>query len=166
MRGVIFEEEASTAEKMSLLLRDFSSEIKIEKVDVATDILNWSNTNQFSQLNTPSYKNRFLVKTGNHILFKNIDDIAYFFAEDKIVYLVAVDAKQYIVDYRLEQLETLLNPVVFYRVNRKFFVKIDAIQKIKLLSNTRLQLFLKPNFEQEIFISKEKVKEFKAWLDQ
>lgn len=164
MRGLIFEEEASTAEKISLLLRDFSSEIKIEKVDSTNDEFNWSRTNQ--QLTMPNYKNRFLVKIGNNILFKNIDEIAYFFAQDKIVYLVSVDAKQYIVDYRLEQLETLLNPHVFYRVNRKFFVKIDAIQKIKLLSNTRLQLFLKPNFEQEIFISKEKVKEFKAWLDQ
>ncbi|MFN3488837.1 MAG: LytR/AlgR family response regulator transcription factor, partial [Emticicia sp.] len=107
-----------------------------------------------------------LVKTGSSILFKNIDEIAYFFAEDKIVYLVSNDAKQYIVDYRLEQLETLLDPHIFYRINRKFFVKIDAIQKVKQLPSNRLQLFLKPNFEQEIFISKEKVKEFKAWLDQ
>jgi DNA-binding LytR/AlgR family response regulator len=114
----------------------------------------------------PNYKNRFLVKIGNNILFKNIDEIAYFFAQDKIVYLVAVDARQYIVDYRLEQLVSLLNPHIFHRVNRKFFVKIDAIQNIKQLSSNRLQLFLKPNFEQEIFISKEKVREFKEWLDQ
>ena len=164
--GLIFEEEVSVADKMSLLLRDFSSEIKIEKVDSTNDEFNWSKVNPYQQLTMPNYKNRFLVKIGNNILFKNIEEIAYFFAQDKIVYLVAVDAKQYIVDYRLEQLETLLNPHIFHRVNRKFFVKIDAIQKVKQLSNNRLQLFLKPNFEQEIFISKEKVKEFKEWLDQ
>lgn len=166
MRGLIFEEEVSTTDKMSLLLRDFSLEIRIERVDSTNDEFNWSKTNPYQQLTMPNYKNRFLVKIGNNILFKNIDEIAYFFAQDKIVYLVAIDAKQYIVDYRLEQLETLLNPHVFHRVNRKFFVKIDAIQKVKQLSNNRLQLFLKPNFEQEIFISKEKVKEFKEWLDQ
>lgn len=164
--GLILDEEVSTADKMSLLLRDFSSEIRIVKVDSTNDEFNWSKTNPYQQLTMPNYKNRFLVKIGNNILFKNIDEIAYFFAQDKIVYLVAVDAKQYIVDYRLEQLETLLNPHIFHRVNRKFFVKIDAIQKVKQLSNNRLQLFLKPNFEQEIFISKEKVKEFKEWLDQ
>ncbi|GGD83685.1 hypothetical protein GCM10011514_54680 [Emticicia aquatilis] len=166
MRELFSEEKVSTADRISELLRDFSAEIKIQKVDLINESINWLSPIQQQQSGKSNFKNRFLVKTGNNILFKNIDEIAYFFAEDKIVYLVSVDAKQYIVDYRLEQLETLLNPHVFYRINRKFFIKIDAIQKVKQLSNNRLQLFLKPHFEQEIFISKDKVKEFKAWLDQ
>lgn len=166
MRGLLFEEKVSTSDRISELLRDFSAEIKIQKVDSINENINWLSSIQPQQTAKSNFKNRFLVKTGNNILFKNIDEIAYFFAEDKIVYLVAVDAKQYIIDYRLEQLETLLNPHAFYRINRKFFIKIDAIQKVKQLSNNRLQLFLKPNFEQEIFISKDKAKEFKAWLDQ
>ncbi|AFK01533.1 response regulator receiver protein [Emticicia oligotrophica DSM 17448] len=164
--GLLFEEKVSTSDKILKLLRDFSAEIRVEKVDSFSENSRWLVPIQVQKNNISAYKNRFLVKIGNNILFKNIDEIAYFFAEDKIVYLVSVDAKQYIVDYRLEQLETLLNPYVFYRINRKFFVKIDAIQKVKQLTNNRLQLFLKPNFEQEIFISKDKVKEFKAWLDQ
>jgi two-component system, LytTR family, response regulator LytT len=112
------------------------------------------------------HKNRFLVKVGSSIIFKNTDEIAYFFADDKLVYLVGYDAKNYIVDYRLEQLEDLLDPHNFYRINRKFMVNINAIQKIKSLFNSRLQVFLKPSFEQEIYISKEKVSEFKSWLDQ
>ena len=112
------------------------------------------------------YKNRFLVKVGNSISFKNIEEIAYFFADDKIVYLVGTDGKQYIIDYRLEQLEELIDQQMFYRINRKFVVNINAIQRLKTLINSRLQVFLKPNFEQEIFISKERVSEFKHWLDQ
>ncbi len=166
MRGLTFEEKTLTVDNISELLKDFSSEIKIQKVESINKDFRWFSSIESLQKGKSNFKNRFLVKTGNNILFKNIDEIAYFFAEDKIVYLVANDTKQYIVDYRLEQLETLLNPHVFYRINRKFLVKIDAILKVKQLSNNRLQLFLKPHFEQEIFISKEKIKEFKAWLDQ
>lgn len=166
MSGLVFKEKAFTVDRISELLEDFSAEIKIQKVESINENFHWLNPFQLQQFKKSTLKNRFLVKTGSSILFKNIDEIAYFFAEDKIVYLVSNDAKQYIVDYRLEQLETLLDPHIFYRINRKFFVKIDAIQKVKQLPSNRLQLFLKPNFEQEIFISKEKVKEFKAWLDQ
>ena len=166
MRGLLLEEKAFTVDRISKLLNDFSAEIKIQRVESINENFYWLSPFQPQQFNKSAFKNRFLVKIGNNILFKNIDEIAYFFAQDKIVYLVAVDARQYIVDYRLEQLVSLLNPHIFHRVNRKIFVKIDAIQNIKQLSSNRLQLFLKPNFVQEIFISKEKVREFKDWLDQ
>jgi two-component system, LytTR family, response regulator LytT len=112
------------------------------------------------------FKNRFLVKFGDNIQFKNTDEIAYFFADDKITYLVSNEGRRYIVDYKLEQLEDLLDPNFFFRLNRKFIIRIDSVQKIKTLINSRLQIFLKPNFEQDVFVSKEKMTEFKSWLDQ
>lgn len=112
------------------------------------------------------YKNRFLVKFGDNIQFKNTEEIAYFFADNKITYLVVNEAQRFIVDYRLEQLQELLDPECFFRLNRKFVVKIESVQKIKLLNNSRLQVFLKPNFEKDIYVSKEKATEFKTWLDQ
>ncbi len=112
------------------------------------------------------FKNRFLVKFGDNIQFKNTDEIAYFFADDKITYLVSNEGRRFIVDYKLEQLEDLLDHNFFFRLNRKFIIRIDAVQKIKTLINSRLQVFLKPNFEQDIHVSKEKMSEFKSWLDQ
>ena len=112
------------------------------------------------------YKNRFLVKFGDNIQFKNTEEIAYFFADNKITYLVLNEAQRFIVDYRLDQLQELLDPECFFRLNRKFVIKIEAVQKIKLLNNSRLQVFLKPNFEKDIFVSKEKATAFKTWLDQ
>jgi two-component system, LytTR family, response regulator LytT len=111
------------------------------------------------------YKNRFLVKFGDTIQFKTADEVAYFFADDKLVYLVANDGRRFLIDYRLEQLEELLDPQFFFRLNRKMIVRIDAVQKIKALNNSRLQIFVKQNFEQEIFVSKEKSNELKVWLD-
>ena len=112
------------------------------------------------------YKNRFLVKFGDNIQFKNTEEIAYFFADNKITYLVLNEGQRFIVDYRLEQLQNILDPEYFFRLNRKFIVKIESVQKIKLLNNSRLQIFLKPNFELDVFVSKEKATEFKTWLDQ
>ncbi len=121
---------------------------------------------QTFQTSNKKYKNRFLVKFGDNIQFKNTDEIAYFFADDKITYLVSNEGRRFIIDYKLEQLEDLLDPQFFFRLNRKFVIRVDAVQKIKTLMNSRLQVFLKPNFEQDIFVSKEKMSEFKTWLDQ
>lgn len=165
MKVLILEDKGISVEKVSNLLRNYDKAIEINTVGSLKEVFDWAKITQSADSKF-SFKNRFLVKTGNNILFKSVDEIAYFFADDKIVYLVSNDAKQYIVDYRLEQLESLLDPHKFYRANRKFLVKIDAIQRIKSLSNSRLQLFLKPNIEQDIFISKDKIKEFKTWLDQ
>lgn len=111
-------------------------------------------------------KNRFLVKFGDNIQFKNTDEIAYFFANDKITYLVSNEGRRFIIDYKLEQLEDLLDLNFFFRLNRKFIIRIDSVQRIKTLMNSRLQIFLKPNFEQDIYVSKDKMSEFKSWLDQ
>ena len=121
---------------------------------------------QSFQGSNKKFKNRFLVKFGDNIQFKNTDEISYFFADDKITYLVSNEGRRFIVDYKLEQLEELLDPNFFFRLNRKFIIRIDSVQKIKTLINSRLQVFLKPNFEQDIHVSKEKTSEFKSWLDQ
>jgi two-component system, LytTR family, response regulator LytT len=116
--------------------------------------------------NNKVYKSRFLVKTGSTILFKNIGEVAYFFADDKIVYLVSREGKHFMVDYRLEELENYLDPSIFFRINRKFYVNIESILKVKMHFSSRLEVFLNPNFNQEIYISREKVAIFKAWLDK
>ncbi len=121
---------------------------------------------QSFQGSNKKFKNRFLVKFGDNIQFKNTDEIAYFFADDKITYLVSNEGRRFIVDYKLEQLEEVLDPDFFFRLNRKFVIRINAIQKVKAFINSRLQIFLKPNFEQDIYLSKDKTSEFKSWLDQ
>ena len=111
------------------------------------------------------YKNRFLVKFGDTIQFKSVEEIAYFFADDKHVYLVTKENRKYLIDYNLESLEDLLDPHLFFRINRKVIAHIESVQKVKTLLNSRLQVFLKPAFEQDIFVSKDRNPEFKVWLD-
>lgn len=111
------------------------------------------------------YKHRFLVKYADTILYKNIEDVAYFFADDKVVFLVTLEGRKYLIDYNLESLELLLDPHLFFRINRKVIARIESIQKVKTLLSSRLQVFLKPAFEQNTFVSRERSPDFKIWLD-
>ncbi len=115
---------------------------------------------------TRNYKNRFLIKAGEHIRFKNVEEIAYLFADGKITYLVDEDNRKFIIDYTLEELETKLDPLLFYRANRKVIAKISSIVKIVTHQNSRLKIFLKPDFGQEIVVSREKTPQFLKWLDR
>lgn len=126
----------------------------------------------FSRLNhdlarlTRQYKSRFLVKFGDHIQFKNVDEVAYFYADGKIVYLVSTDNRRFVVDYTLEELEIQLDPAKFFRVNRKIVARINTIRDIRTNVGGRLRLHFHPTTDEDVYVSRERVPEFKAWLEQ
>jgi len=112
------------------------------------------------------YKTRFLVKSGSQLISIKTEEISYFFHENKIVWLKTLSNKKYAIDYILDQLEQLLNPKQFFRINRKYLIAYDSIQKVISYSNSRLKLQLVgTEGEEEIIVSRERVKEFKLWLD-
>ncbi len=113
-----------------------------------------------------SYKSRFIAKVGDNIFHISVDEIPYFYFEEKVVFLVTKDNRRYIVDYTLEQLEKLLDPDKFFRINRKYITSIDSIDKVSKYFNSRLKIRLKPNIDDEILISRAKVKDFLGWLDR
>lgn len=112
-----------------------------------------------------SYKSRFVAKIGDNIVHIAVEDIPYFYFEEKVVFLVNKENRRYIVDYTLEQLESLLDPKYFFRINRKYIVSIQAIHKVSKYFNSRLKVYLKPHIEDEILISRAKVKDFMDWLN-
>lgn len=111
-----------------------------------------------------SYKNRFLIKRGTDYVSIKTEDIRYFFAAHKIVCLVDHHSRKFIVDQSLNDIEKQLDPVQFYRVNRKYIVHINAIRKIKTYPKSKLQLELEPVNADEIIISQENVASFKQWM--
>lgn len=114
---------------------------------------------------TKKYKTRFLVRFADTIHFKNVDEVAYFYADDKVVFMVTMDGKKHLMDSNLESLEEALDPDIFFRINRKIIARIESIQKVKSLLSSRLQVYLKPAFTQEVYVSKYRSQEFKNWLD-
>lgn len=112
------------------------------------------------------YKSRFLVKFGQRIKAIPVEQIAYFFSHDKLTYLMSFDGKKLPLDQTLEELEAVLDPKNYFRVNRKFIVHFDAVSDIHPYFKGRVKLDLQPDSNEEIVISSDKTPLFKQWLDQ
>ena len=111
------------------------------------------------------YKKRFTTKIGQHLKMISVDDIECFYSENKGTYAHTTEGRDYLLDTTLEQLENELAPQTFFRVNRTFFININAIKDIISYTNSRLQLKLNSFSEQEIIVARERVKDFKIWLE-
>ena len=111
------------------------------------------------------YKKRFSVKVGQHLKLINIDEIECFYSENKGTYLYTSDGRNYLLDTTLELLENELEPQTFFRINRKFFVNINAIKDMVSYANSRLQIKLNSYNDDEVIVARERVKDFKEWLE-
>lgn len=110
------------------------------------------------------YKKRFTVKVGQHLKMIPIDSIECFYSENKGTYIHTNDNRDYLLDLTLEQLESELDPQSFFRVSRKFYVNIQAIKDIISYTNSRLQIKLNSYQEQQVIVSRERVRDFKDWI--
>lgn len=113
-----------------------------------------------------TYQSRFIVSRGEKVMSVTIDQIAYFEGEDRYVYLIKKDGTKYIVDYKLSDLEALLDPQHFYRLNRSFITHFSSIKTIFNVSKSRVKVELDPAAKREIMVSSENTQEFKSWLNQ
>ncbi len=123
-------------------------------------------TDQVRENFNTRYKNRFLAKVGQRSFFIDAEEVAYFFADNKIVYLVDREGNRFIINFTLEKLEPILDPHDFFRINRKMIIHAKAIEQVKPYFNNRLKLTLKSiKADEEIIISRERVNDFKEWAD-
>jgi two-component system, LytTR family, response regulator len=111
------------------------------------------------------YKKRFSIKVGQHLKLINIEDIECFYSENKGTYLHTKEGRNYLLDTTLELLEDELEPLTFFRINRKFYVNINAIKDMVSYTNSRLQIKLNSYNEQDVIVARERVKDFKKWLE-
>ncbi|MBF8149423.1 response regulator transcription factor [Winogradskyella sp. F6397] len=111
------------------------------------------------------YKKRFSVKVGQHLKLINIEDIECIYSENKGTYAATSEGRNYLLDATLDELEAELEPDVFFRVSRKFYVNINAIKDMVSYTNSRLQIKLNRFNEQDIIVARERVKDFKNWLE-
>lgn len=114
----------------------------------------------------PDYKSRFVIKVGAHLKSISVANALYFYSQEKATFMKTKNARSYVLDYTLEQIQTLIDPNLFYRICRKYLVHIDAIQDIVSYTNSRLLLKLTHLTERDAIVSREKVSEFKEWLDR
>jgi DNA-binding LytR/AlgR family response regulator len=112
------------------------------------------------------YKSRFMVKVGDKIKSIPIDEIRVFFSQEKASFIRTSDAHNYCIDYALDQLEPMLDPEKYFRINRKYIVSIEACTNILSWTNSRLRLKIDGIDDSDIIVARERVQEFKNWLDR
>ena len=110
------------------------------------------------------YRKRFLVKHSQKLLSIEMDKIAYFFSDDRLNFFKTIDDKKYVIDYTMDEIENMLDPDQYFRINRAFMVSIKCIDQIHDYFGNRLKLNLKPAIDKEALVSREKVAQFKDWM--
>lgn len=112
------------------------------------------------------YQKRFIVTSGDKIKSVQIEEVAYFFGQQKYVFLITRDNRKYIIDYTLGKLEEKLDPDRFFRINRQFIISFEAITNMFTYSKSRIKVELEPEPELEAIVSIDKSKKFKDWLNR
>ena len=116
------------------------------------------------QKQTNGFKKRFLVKRGSDYISIKTEEIAYFYAAHKLVCMVDNRNQKFILDQSLSEIEKQLDPLHFYRVNRKYLLNMNAIKRMKVYPKSKLHLEVAPAVSEEIIISQENVSAFKEWM--
>lgn len=116
------------------------------------------------QPQTQEYKKRFVVRYGEHIKTINIDEVAYFYTEDKINFLTTKENRRFTIDFNLDTLESMLDPKEFFRINRQYIIGIQSIAEMFAYSKSRVLIKLNPPAKHETVVSTERSADFKLWL--
>lgn len=112
-----------------------------------------------------NYRSRFLVKLGDRLISVETENIAYFTTDEKLTFLVTSENKKYPLDFSLDELDPMLNPQNFFRLNRQYLANIQSIKNISNYFNGKLKILLLPETHREVLVSREKSSAFKEWLN-
>lgn len=112
------------------------------------------------------FQKRFMVVVGEQIKTVQSEDVAYFFAEGKYVFLVHKNKERFLLEFTLDKLCEVLDPQHFFRINRQLIVAYESIESMQKWFTRRIKLHLVPAFENDAIVSVERVGEFKNWLNK
>lgn len=152
----IDEEELATAVKQFTKLHPKKQEVMVNLDEIKKLLINPLDR---------KFKRRLSIKVGAHIKIISTDIIECFYSENKATYCFTNEKRSFLLDNSLEIWQEQLDPEQFFRVNRTFIVNINAIKDIIAYSNSRLKLMLHSYSETEIIVSRERVKDFKSWIE-
>lgn len=158
LKPVNYEELVAAIEKFKALKQQFAQQPAQAQPDLSA-LLQFVN-----QSKEPEYKQRFMVTVGPKIRSIETSDVAYFFLEEKITFLVTAEGQNLPLDYSLDKLAQMLDPRRFFRISRQYIVSLPAIKQIYAYSAGKLKLDLQPKPRHEVFVSGDRMSDFKEWL--
>ncbi|MBN1820969.1 MAG: response regulator transcription factor [Prolixibacteraceae bacterium] len=118
-----------------------------------------------TSLKHKNYKERFLVKIGTHLRIIEVKLIRYFYSFQKGTFIKCADGKDYLIDQSLEIIEEMIDPDQFFRINRKYLISLTSVKDVIAYSNSRLKLKIEQANDDDFLVAREKVKDFKRWLE-
>lgn len=113
----------------------------------------------------PRYKSRFVVKVGTHLRQIEVKSVSFFYSEAKASFVQLENGKNYLIDFALDHLEQMIDPTLFYRINRKYIISHDAIDDMCYFSSNKLRIKLKLCRDSNVFVARDRLKNFRAWLE-
>jgi len=162
--------EAFTVNSIDYLLKPIKKEElalalhKLNKIKTAAPIIDIQQLLKSFTHPSQEYKKRFVVRYGEHIKTINIEDVAFFYTEDKVNFLTTKEGRRFAIDFNLDSLENMLNPKYFFRINRQYIISINAITEMFAYSKSRVLIKLSPAAKHETIVSTERSADFKLWL--
>jgi len=139
---------------------------KVKKLNRAVSIENIIALANSALSQKQKYKSRFVIKIGERIKSINVEEILCFFSQDNATFLLTNSGRRFVIDYSLDHLEKLIDPEGFFRISRKYIVSIRACDDIVAWSNSRLKVQI-PGLDGQMFVvARERVQDFKSWLDR
>jgi len=162
--------EAFKTNGIDYLLKPIEEERLIKAIEKAKHFSPGLVLDKILAINNPDngklFKSRFMVKVGDKIKSVPIEDILVFYSQEKASYIRTMDAHTYCIDYALDQLEPMLDTEKYFRINRKYIVSINACTNILAWTNSRLRMKIEGIDDSDIIVARERVMEFKNWLDR
>jgi DNA-binding LytR/AlgR family response regulator len=146
----------------------------IKKDELANAILKFKNyfhiqdnqakIEQLQEVLQKPQQKRIVVKYGNTLKAIEISDAAYFYSKQKVTIMTLKNGEQMPIDENLDELERILDPKLFFRINRQCIICFEAIDNMYTYTKSRVKIILKPKSEEETIVSTERSSDFKVWL--
>ncbi|WP_035672482.1 LytTR family DNA-binding domain-containing protein [Flavobacterium sp. 83] len=146
-------------QELQFAMEKFKKQQQVGNKDLISSI-----STAYQQMNK-EYKTRFLVKSGQTIETIKIEEIHHFETRESLSFLVTHKGSHYSIDYSLDQLESILQPKNFFRINRKIILNIHSIEKVNTYFNSRLSIATKFLDNDARIVSRDRVNDLKKWLD-
>jgi len=113
------------------------------------------------------HKNRFLVKIGPNYKSIPVSDICAFYILERATFIRTFGDRDYSLDHSLDYIQKTIDTKQFFRINRNCLINVKAISDITGYSASRLKIKLNsPKPIDNLIVSRDKVSEFKKWIDK
>lgn len=154
---------------VAYLLKPIQAEALAQALEKAKNFTQPVDLRQIIDLVRPergsSYQQRLLIRYGSNLKAIPFDDIACFYVEERVVMVATLDKRHLAADQNLEQLEKMVDPTKFFRINRKAIINIKAIKNMQTYSRSRVLIQLDPDVNTDLIVSTERAAAFKKWLE-